>query len=71
MAWLVGLVWGIAVLTGFVVLGLCAWDLAGKVKRLRKDADGLRTLRDQLIDLQAQVADAQRRVPTLRSISGR
>lgn len=71
MAWLVGLVWGIAVLIGFAVLGLCAWDLAGKVNRLRKDADGLRTLQERLMDLQAQVADAQRRAPTLRSISGR
>ena len=71
MAWLVGLVWGIAVLFGVVVLGLCAWDLAGKVKRLRNDADGLSTLQERLIDLQAQAVDAQQRVPTLRSIVGR
>jgi len=71
VAWLVGLVWGIAVLLGVVVLGLCAWDLAGKVTRLRNDADGLLALRDRLTDLQKQVVDAQQRVPTLRSIVGR
>ena len=71
MAWLVGLVWGIAVLVGLAVLGLCAWDLAGKVKRLRKDVTRLLTLQDRVAELQAQVADAQQRAPDLRSIAGR
>lgn len=71
MAWVVGLVWGIAGVFGVAVLGLLAWDLAGKVRRLRKDAESLVTLRDRLTDLQVQVADAQRRVPSLHSIAGR
>ena len=64
MSWVVGLAWGIAVLIGVVVLGLCAYDLAWKTKRLTKDAEGLLTLRDRLAALQQQVADAARRVPT-------
>ena len=71
MAWVVGLVWGIAALFGVAVLGLLAWDLAGKASRLRKDVARLLTLRDRLSDLQAQVADAHQRVPSLHSIAGR
>ena len=59
----VALVWGIAVLVGIAVLGLCAFDLIGKVKRLRKDADRLLALQTRLGVLQEQVADAQRRTP--------
>jgi len=71
VAWVVGLVWGIAVLIGLAVLGLCAWDLAGKVGRLRTDVSRLLTLQDRLSDLQAQIADAQQRVPSPHSIVGR
>lgn len=60
---IVALVWGIAVLVGIAVLGLCAFDLIGKVKRLRKDADRLLSLQTRLGGLQEQVADAQRRMP--------
>jgi len=59
----VALVWGIAVLVGIAVLGLCAFDLIGKLKRLRKDADRLLALQTRLGVLQEQVADAQRRTP--------
>lgn len=59
----VALAWGIAVLFGIVVLGLCAFDLAGKARRLRKDADRLLTLQTRLGALQDQLADARRRVP--------
>jgi hypothetical protein len=59
----VALVWGIAVLVGVAVLGLCAFDLIGKVKRLRRDADRLLSLQTRLGVLQEQVADAQRRMP--------
>lgn len=71
MAWVVGLVWGIAGVFGIAVLGLLAWDLAGKVQRLRKDADALLILRERLTDLQAQMAEAQQRVPSVRAIVGR
>jgi hypothetical protein len=64
VSWVVGLVWGVAVLIAVVVLGLCAFDVAGKAKRLSRDAARLRTLRDTLIDLQASIADARRRMPT-------
>jgi hypothetical protein len=63
VTWVVGLVWGIAALVGVVVLGLAAFDLAGKAKRLRSDAGSLLTLRSRLADLQAQAADARQRVP--------
>lgn len=62
MAWVVGLVWGIAVLIGLAVLGLTAFDIAGKLKRLRADADRLVTLQERLGELQAQVREARRRV---------
>lgn len=62
----VALVWGIAVLIGIVVLGLCAFDLAGKAQRLRKDADRLQDLQSRLTALQDEVADAQRRLPDRR-----
>ncbi len=64
MSWVVGLAWGVAVLVAVVVLGLCTFDLAGKAKRLSRDAAQLSALRDTLIDLQASIADAQRRLPT-------
>lgn len=64
MSWVVGLAWGIAVLFAVVVLGLCAFDLAGKAKRLSRDAARLVALRDTLTDLQASIAAAQRRLPT-------
>jgi hypothetical protein len=66
----VALVWGIAAVFGVAVLGLLAWDLAGKVQRLRKDADALVTLQGRLTDLQAQVVEAQQSVPGVR-IAGR
>lgn len=64
MSWVVGLAWGVAVLVAVVVLGLCAFDVAGKAKRLSRDAARLGALRDTLTDLQASIADAQRRMPT-------
>jgi hypothetical protein len=64
VSWVVGLAWGVAVLVAVVVLGLCTFDLAGKVNRLSRDAAQLSALRDTLIDLQASIADAQRRLPT-------
>jgi hypothetical protein len=62
VAWVIGLVWGIAVLIGIAVLGLTAFDIAGKLKRLRADTDTLVTLQERLADLQAQVRAVQRRV---------
>ncbi len=63
MAWVVGLMWGVAVLIGIVVLGLCAFDLAGKRKRLDQDAQRLLILRSHLSDLQERVVDARQRLP--------
>lgn len=63
MSWLVGLVWGVALLIAVIVLGTCAYDLGWKYKRLSKDLDGLRTMGDDLVKLQAQLAVTQRRLP--------
>ncbi len=63
MSWIVGVVWAIALLIALTVLGLCGYDLAGKSKRLAKDLEGMRTLRDQLASLHKQVVAAQQRLP--------
>ena len=63
MSWVVGLVWGVAVIVAVIVLGICAYDLAWKYRRLSKDLDGLRTMRDDLVKLQAQLAVTQQRLP--------
>jgi hypothetical protein len=59
----VGLVWAAAALVAVVVLGYCGYDLAWKSRRLSRDAEGLQALRTDLVALQAQLAEAQRRLP--------
>ena len=71
MSWVVGLVWGIAVLIGIVVLGLCAFDLRWKAKRLSTDAEGLRTLQSRLVAVQEQAADVAQRLPSQLNQPGR
>lgn len=63
MSWVVGLVWGIAVLIALVVLGYCALDLRFKAGRLSRDAARLNELQDDLAALQRDLAQASRRLP--------
>ncbi len=62
MSWVVGLVWGIALLVAVIVLGICAFELRWKAKRLSKDLDGMQALRDELVSLQGRLAAAQLRL---------
>jgi hypothetical protein len=64
VSWVVGLVWGVAALIAVAVLGLFAVDIAGKAKRLSRDAARLRVLQDSVADLQASLSEAQRQLPT-------
>ena len=63
MSWIVGLVWGVAVLIAVVVLGICAFDLHGKSRRLSKDLAGLTGVREELQSLLDRLMAAQRRMP--------
>jgi len=53
------------------LLGLCAFDLRWKAKRLSTDAEGLRTLQSRLIALQEQAADVAQHLPSQLNQPGR
>jgi hypothetical protein len=63
VSWVVGLVWGIALLIALVVLGICGYELDWKFKRLARDLAGLLAMRDELTSLQERLGAAQRRLP--------
>jgi hypothetical protein len=54
--------WGAAVLIALVVLGFCAYEIAWKANRLRRDLREMQTLADELDELRAQLAATQRRI---------
>jgi D-Tyr-tRNAtyr deacylase len=64
VSWVVGVVCGVAALIAVAVLGVFAFDTAGKAKRLARDATQLRILHDTVAGLQASLADTQRQLPT-------
>jgi hypothetical protein len=64
VSWVPVIAWGVAALVALVVLGFCAYEIAWKTKRLRRDVRQLQELADQLVRLRSQLADAQQRVAT-------
>lgn len=62
MSWLVGLVWGVAVLVAIVVLGYSLFDVRWKSVRLTKDLAQLNAVRNDLVRLQAEIASASQRL---------
>jgi hypothetical protein len=63
VSWVVGVVCGVAALIAVAVLGVFAFDIAGKARRRTWDAAQLRVLHDTRGDVQASRADAQRQLP--------
>jgi outer membrane murein-binding lipoprotein Lpp len=54
--------WLGAVVIAVVVLGFCAYELAWKLRRLRRDVAQLQVLNGQLVDLQGGIAAARERI---------
>lgn len=53
--------WLAALVVAVVVFGYCAYELAWKTRRLRRDLAQLQTLNGQLGELYTSLADVQRR----------
>ncbi|MEP6598065.1 MAG: hypothetical protein ABJB98_01295 [Actinomycetota bacterium] len=66
MLWVVAIGWGFAIILAAVVLGCCGYEVAWKSRRLRGDLFGLQSMRGELNQLQAQLAQAQRHVAARR-----
>jgi hypothetical protein len=64
VSWVPIAAWGAAALIALVVLGVCAYEIMWKTKRLRRDLLELQDLAGQLIELRGRLADAQERVAT-------
>jgi hypothetical protein len=63
VSWQVGLAWGIALLFAVLVLGVCGYELSWKAKRLARDLDDMRAMRDDLITLRGQLSAVRERLP--------
>jgi hypothetical protein len=63
VSWLVGLVWGIALLFAVLVLGVYGYELSWKARRLAGDLDDMRAIRDDLSTLQGQLSAVRERLP--------
>ena len=62
MQWIPIGAWIGAVVVALVVLGFCAYELAWKSRRLRRDVAGLQSLNAQLAELQGGIAAARERI---------
>ena len=62
MQWIPIGAWIAAVVVALVVLGFCAYELAWKSRRLRRDVAGLQSLNEQLVELRSGIAAAQERI---------
>ncbi|WP_375498890.1 hypothetical protein [uncultured Jatrophihabitans sp.] len=62
MEWIPIGAWLAAVVVAIVVLGFCAYELAWKARRLRRDVTQLQSLNGQLVELQSGIAAAQERI---------
>lgn len=61
MEWIPIGAWLAALVVAVVVFGYCAYELAWKTRRLRRDLAQLQTLNGQLGELYTSLADVQRR----------
>ncbi len=61
MEWIPIGAWLAALVVAVVVFGYCAYELAWKTRRLRRDLAQLQTLNGQLGELYTGLADVQRR----------
>jgi Tfp pilus assembly protein PilN len=66
---IVVLAWVGALVAALLVLGFCAYELAWKLRRLRRDALTLQTTTAELKTMQVQLRLAQERVALLRTRS--
>lgn len=62
MTWLPIAAWGAAALIALVVLGACAYEIAWKTNRLRRDLRNLEHDADELAELRSSLNAAQRRL---------
>ena len=62
MEWIPIGAWIAAAVIALVVLGFCAYELAWKTRRLRRDVAQLQSLNAALIELQGGIAAAQERI---------
>jgi hypothetical protein len=56
--------WGAAAVVAVVILGYCAYEIAWKARRLRRDLGQLQAQAAQLRELRTRVADARQRLAT-------
>ncbi len=64
---IVVLVWVGALVAALLILGFCAYELAWKLRRLRRDALALQATTAQLNTMQLELRRAQERVALLRA----
>lgn len=65
MGWVVGGVWIGAAVLAVLVLAFCAYEIAGKARRLRTEGDRMRALGERVQAMQADVAALQQRAAQL------
>jgi hypothetical protein len=62
VTWLPIAAWGVAALVALVVLGVCAYEIAWKTKRLRRDLVNLQQDADELAQLRSSLNATQRQL---------
>ncbi len=66
MAWIPIGAWIAAAVVAVVLLGFCAYEIAWKTRRLRRDVAQLQAVSGQLTEIAGQLAGVRERVAGLR-----